>query len=57
MMPARLCVEARDRQIPLSPRAFVAVEGTFDSVLRGEPTLNDIQAPIDVHNVIGKTDP
>jgi class 3 adenylate cyclase len=49
---ARLCDQARDGEILLSPRAFAAVEGEFEIVPRGELTLKGIQAPVEVHQVI-----
>ncbi len=52
---ARLCDEAADGEILLSPRAFADVEGDFEIEPHGELTLKGTKAPVEVHQVIGST--
>jgi class 3 adenylate cyclase len=51
-LAARLCDEAVDGEILISPRAFAAVEGEFDIIYRGELALKGIHAPVEVHKVV-----
>lgn len=50
---ARLCDEAEDGEILLSPRAAVAVEDDFGVESRGELQLKGIREPIEVFSVTG----
>ncbi|MEP1207472.1 MAG: adenylate/guanylate cyclase domain-containing protein [Rhizobiaceae bacterium] len=50
---ARLCDEAKDGEILLSPRAFAAVDGDFDIKPYGELMLKGIKAPVVVSQVMG----
>lgn len=50
---ARLCDAAKDGEILLSPRAFAAVEGDFNTERHGELKLKGIKAAMDVHKVVG----
>jgi class 3 adenylate cyclase len=52
-LAARLCDEAGDGEILLSPRAYTAVEDNFEAELRGEMNLKGIQASVQVYRVIG----
>ena len=52
-LAARLCDEAADGEILLSPRAYAAVEDNFEAELRGEMNLKGIQASVQVYRVIG----
>jgi len=52
-LAARLCDEAADGEILISPRAFAAIEEDFEAELHGEVSLKGIQAPVQVHRVIG----
>jgi class 3 adenylate cyclase len=52
-LAARLCDEAEDGEVLLSPRAYAAVEEDFDAESRGELNLKGIQAPVQVYRVIG----
>jgi class 3 adenylate cyclase len=52
-LAARLCDEAADGEILLSPRACAAVEEGFETVARGTLAFKGIQAPVEVHCVIG----
>ncbi len=52
-LAARLCAEARDGEILLSPRAFAAVEGEFEIAARGEVALKGIHDPVAVYGVLG----
>jgi class 3 adenylate cyclase len=52
-LAARLCDEAGDGEILLSPRAYAAVEDDFEAELRGEMNLKGIQASVQVYRVIG----
>ena len=50
-LAARLCDEAEDGEILLSPRAVAALEDDFDLQPRGEVVLKGIQEPVQVHRV------
>jgi len=52
-LAARLCDEAEDGEILLSPRAFAAVEDEFSAESTGELSLKGIQAPVEVFRVAG----
>ena len=52
-LAARLCDQAADGEILLSPRAFKAVEDTVEAEQAGELSLKGIQAPVDVVRVAG----
>lgn len=49
----RLCGEAQDGEILISPRARNAVEETFETVLHGTVALKGIREPVEVHRVVG----
>ncbi|MGI9520531.1 MAG: adenylate/guanylate cyclase domain-containing protein [Hyphomicrobiaceae bacterium] len=53
-LAARLCDEAADGEILLSPRAYAAVENDFSAVSRGELTLKGIKAPLEVFSITGE---
>ena len=53
-MAARLCDEAEDGEILISPRCYAAIEGDFAAELRGETNLKGIAAPIEIYRVIGE---
>ncbi len=50
-LAARLCDEAEDGEILLSPRAYAAVEDDFTAEPRGEITFKGIHAPVEVFRV------
>lgn len=50
-LAARLCDEARDGEILLSPRAYSAVEEEFAAVSVGERNLKGIHTPVEVYRV------
>jgi class 3 adenylate cyclase len=52
-LAARLCDEAADGEILLSPRACTAVEAQFDTSSHGKISFKGIQAPIEVHRLTG----
>lgn len=52
-LAARLCGEARDGEILLSPRVAEKVQGLFDIVPRGKANLKGIQDPLEIHDVQG----
>jgi class 3 adenylate cyclase len=52
-LASRLCDEAEDGEILLSPRAAIAVEDDFGVKSRGELQLKGIREPIEVFSVIG----
>lgn len=52
-LAARLCDEAEDGEILISPRAFAAVEDDFEAEPRGEVALKGIQDPVPVYRVLG----
>jgi class 3 adenylate cyclase len=51
-LASRLCDEAEDGEILLSPRAGVAVEDDFQVETRGEVSLKGIREPIEVFRLI-----
>ncbi len=51
-LAARLCDQAKDGEILLSPRAYTAVEDDFDAEPVGELTLKGIHAPVEVFRVL-----
>lgn len=52
-LASRLCDEAEDGEILLSPRAGVAVEDAFQIETRGEMSLKGIREPIEVFKLTG----
>ena len=52
-LSARLCGEAADGQILISPRLFVKVEAMVDAEAIGELTLKGFVRPVAVHNITG----
>ena len=50
-LAARLCDQAKDGEILLSPRAYTAVEEDFEAEPVGELTLKGIHAPVEVFRV------
>ena len=50
-LAARLCDQANDGEILLSPRAYTAVEDDFDADSVGELNLKGIHAPVEVFRV------
>ena len=55
-LASRLCDEAEDGEILLSPRAAIAVEDTFQVGSRGELSLKGLREPIEVFRLaIGST--
>jgi class 3 adenylate cyclase/putative methionine-R-sulfoxide reductase with GAF domain len=52
-LASRLCDEAEDGEILLSPRAGVAVEDDFQVETRGEVSLKGIREPMEVFRLIG----
>lgn len=55
-LASRLCDQADDGEILLSPRAFRAIEDAIVAEPAGELTLKGIQNPVDVVRVIGLKD-
>ena len=51
-LAARLCDQAKDGEILLSPRAYRAIEHSVISEPAGELTLKGIQNPVEVVRVI-----
>ncbi len=51
-LAARLCDEAQDGEILLSPRAHTAVEDEFSVESRGEISLKGIREPVEVFRVV-----
>lgn len=51
-LAARICDEASDGEVLVSPRAFAAVESEFETELHGEVSLKGIQAPVQLHRVV-----
>ncbi len=51
-LAARLCDQAEDGEILLSPRAHTAVEDDCDAELHGELKLKGISAPVEVFRVV-----
>ena len=52
-LAARLCGEAADGEILISPRAYAAIEEQFEAELRGEVSLKGMHEPVKVHRVVG----
>ena len=52
-LAARLCGEAGNGQILISPRIFSKVEAQIDAELIGELTLKGFHRPVFAHNVTG----
>jgi len=52
-LAARLCGEAGDGQILVSPRIFTKTETRIDAVPVGELTLKGFQRPVAAYNVLG----
>ena len=52
-LAARLCGEAKDRQILISPRIFSKVEPHIDGEPVGELSLKGFHRPVFAHNVLG----
>jgi class 3 adenylate cyclase len=52
-LASRLCDEAEDGEILLSPRAGVAVEDDFQIESRGEIHLKGIREPVEVFRLAG----
>ncbi|MBL8675293.1 MAG: response regulator [Rhodospirillales bacterium] len=52
-LAARLCAEAKDGQILISPRVAVAVDAIAALEPLGEFSLKGLARPIEVHNVVG----
>ncbi|MGH1482159.1 MAG: adenylate/guanylate cyclase domain-containing protein [Geminicoccales bacterium] len=50
-LASRLCDEAEDGEILLSPRARIAVEDEFETEARGEIRLKGIQTPVEIFKV------
>jgi len=53
-LAARLCDQAKDGEILLSPRAYTAVEDGFDAEPIGEVSLKGIHAPVEIFRVVTK---
>ena len=52
-MAARLCGEAKDKQILIAPRVLSKVEAQVDVEPVGDLVLKGFQRPVPVHNVLG----
>jgi len=52
-LAARLCGEATDGQILISPRVFAKLETKVDASYIGELSLKGFQRPVAAHNVVG----
>jgi class 3 adenylate cyclase len=52
-LASRLCDEAEDGEILLSPRASIAVENVFQAETRGEISLKGIREPLEVFRLTG----
>ncbi len=51
-LASRLCDEAEDGEILLSPRAAIAVEDEFQVMSRGELTLKGLREPLEVFQLV-----
>ncbi len=51
-LASRLCDEAEDGEILLSPRAAIAVENEFQIMSRGELTLKGLREPLEVFQLV-----
>ncbi|HSF05695.1 MAG TPA: hypothetical protein VLG10_07895 [Methylomirabilota bacterium] len=52
-LTARLCGEANDRQILVSPRIFSKTEAHIEAEPVGELSLKGFHRPVFAHNVLG----
>ena len=52
-LAARLCGEAKDRQILIAPRVFAKIEAQIDAESVGELLLKGFQRPVPAYNVLG----
>ena len=52
-LAARLCEEAEDGEILISPRCYASVEDDCRAQARGELHLKGIAAPVEVYRVVG----
>ena len=52
-LASRLCDEAEDGEILLSPRASLAVEEAYSVESRGEISLKGIREPLEVFRLVG----
>ena len=52
-LAARLCGEASDGQVLISPRVFAKIEQRVEAVSVGELSLKGFQRPVAAHNVTG----
>jgi class 3 adenylate cyclase len=52
-LAARLCGEANDGQVLISPRIFSKVEAQIEVEAVGELSLKGFQRPVFAHNVVG----
>jgi class 3 adenylate cyclase len=52
-LAARLCGEATDGQILISPRIFAKMETKVEAMYVGELSLKGFQRPVATHNVVG----
>ncbi len=53
-LAARLCDQAEDGEILLSPRASIAVENDFITTSAGELTLKGMREPVEVFKLSGR---
>jgi len=53
-LAARLCDQAADGEILISPRAYAAIEDDFNADAIGEMSLKGIHAPVEVYRVAGE---
>ena len=51
-LAARLCDQAKDGEILLSPRAQVAVEDSFETETSGEISLKGMREPVEVFRLV-----
>ena len=54
-LAARLCGEAKDKQILIAPRVLAKVESDFEFESVGDLVLRGFQRAVTAHNVIGLT--
>ncbi|MDF1726714.1 MAG: adenylate/guanylate cyclase domain-containing protein [Sulfitobacter sp.] len=52
-LASRLCDEAHDGEILLSPKAWLAIEGNFSAESRGELSLKGLREPLEVFKLTG----
>jgi len=55
-LAARLCGEANDGQVLISPRVFAKIETCVDAVAIGELSLKGFHRPVAAHNIIALQD-